>query len=76
MKKICTFMLTLSLCFLMVVSVMGCKSSEICFISKILNENSEIFNAPAPANSHSVSSADSNGRYEVRRYSLFGRTLR
>ena len=59
MKKICTFMLTLSLCFLMVVSVMGCKSSEICFISKILNENSEIFNAPAPANSHSVSSADS-----------------
>lgn len=58
MKKIFTFVLILSLCFLLAVSVVGYKSSEACFISKMLNENSEIFHTPASADSHSASSVD------------------
>lgn len=59
MKKICAFMLTLSLCFLMAVPVMGYENNETYFIVKTLNENSELFKTSVPANSHSVSSVDS-----------------
>lgn len=59
MKKIYTFMLTLLLCFLMAVPVMGYEDNEMYFIAKTLNENSELFKTSVPTNSHSVSSVDS-----------------
>lgn len=56
MKKIYALMLTLSLCLLMAVPVMGNANEEMYFIAKALSENSEVFKITVPANSHPISS--------------------